>query len=80
MLKGIEQMYVHIHVYHPGTLDKSYSSKYHAGITVPFKHLKCQLSEKENERSCFYVSGQVVQSSLDEKADNLAAREQAVLI
>lgn len=49
-LMGIKEIYVRINTYHPSTLDKSYSSKYHAGTTVPFKHLKCQhLRKKMNE-------------------------------
>lgn len=45
-----------------------------------FQVFKMSISEKENEWSCFYISGQVVQSTLDERADNLAAREQVVLV
>lgn len=78
VLRGIKHMYGYINIYHPDTLGKSYLSKFHTGITISFN---CsQFQQKENEWSCSYISGQVVQSSLDEGADNFAAREQAVLV
>lgn len=47
VLRGIKHMYGYINIYHPDTLGKYYSSKYHTGITIPFN---CsQFQQKENE-------------------------------
>lgn len=56
--KGNKHMSVRINIYHPGALDKPYSSKYHTGITNPFKCLKCQhLRKKMNEAASTFPDG-----------------------
>lgn len=53
---GIKHMSVYVNIYHPGTLDKPYSSKYHTDITISFKCLKCQhLRKKMNEAASTFL-------------------------